>query len=75
MSQPYDLSGLASLNTSIAQMLADQKSGAVKFAGGSQTWIPNPAGSFKAKLSSAAGLTPYDNLHGPHRPQGGTDNT
>ena len=44
MSQPYDLSGLASLNTSITQMLADQKSGAVKFAGGSQTWIPNPAG-------------------------------
>jgi hypothetical protein len=52
MAQPYDLSGIASLQISIAQMLKDQKSGAVKFAGGFQTWQPNPTGYFKAILAS-----------------------
>ena len=58
MAQPYDLTGIASLQTSIAQMLRDQKSGAVKFAGGFQTWQPSPTGYFKAILSSGGTPSP-----------------
>lgn len=58
MAQPYDLTGIANLQATIAQMLADQTSGKIKFAGGSQTWIPNPVGWFNAKLSVGGGLSP-----------------
>jgi hypothetical protein len=51
VAQPYDLSGIASLQASIAQMQRDQASGAVKFAGGFQTWQASPTGQFKAILS------------------------
>lgn len=58
MSQPYDLSGIANLQATISKMIADQKSGAVKFAGGSQTWIPNPQGWFKAILTASGSPSP-----------------
>lgn len=58
MAQPYDLTGIASLQATIAAMLADQQSGAVKFAGGYETWIPNPTGWFKAILSSGGNPSP-----------------
>lgn len=58
MAQPYDLSGIASLQLSIAQMLRDQRSGAVKFAGGYATWVPSPTGTFKAILSSGGTPSP-----------------
>ncbi len=54
MAQPYDLSGFASAEATIAQMVADQASGATKFAGGSETWAENPLGTFKAILVSGA---------------------
>lgn len=58
MAQPYDLTGIASLQTTIAAMLADQRSGKVKFAGGNATWVANPTGWFKAILSSGGSPSP-----------------
>jgi len=58
MAQPYDLSGIASLQVAIAKMLADQRTGAVKFAGGYATWVPSPTGTFKAILSSGGTPSP-----------------
>jgi hypothetical protein len=58
MSQPYDLSGIAALQATIAQMVADQTSGAVKFAGGAQTWLPSPAGWFLAILAAGGSMSP-----------------
>ncbi len=58
MAQPYDLSGIATLQATIVQMIADQRAGRVKFAGGAATWIPNPQGWFNAKLSLGGGLSP-----------------
>src|SRR6185437_14507333 len=39
-------------------MVADQAAGRVKFAGGSETWIPNPAGTFTAIVSVGGALVP-----------------
>src|SRR6266852_837483 len=39
-------------------MLRDQRTGAVKFAGGFQTWQPSPTGAFKAILSSGGTPSP-----------------
>jgi hypothetical protein len=57
MAQPYDLSGLAAAQVTIAQMVADQAAGRTKFAGGFETWVPNPPGTFLAKLSVGGSLT------------------
>jgi hypothetical protein len=46
----YDLSGFANAQVTVAQMITDQRSGAVKFAGGSETWLDNPRGLFTAVL-------------------------
>jgi hypothetical protein len=58
VAQPYDLSGIAALQASIAQMLRDQRSGAVKFAGGYATWVPSPTGVFNAILSTGGTPSP-----------------
>jgi hypothetical protein len=58
MTQPYDLSALDPLRASIEAMIADQLSGAVKFAGGYATWVPAPTGTFKAILSSGGTPSP-----------------
>src|SRR6185437_4152479 len=39
-------------------MVADQAAGRVKFAGGSETWVENPAGTFTAIVSVGGGLVP-----------------
>lgn len=52
MAQPYDLSGIAALDVTVNQMLADQTSGAVNFAGSEQSWITSPTGWFNAILTS-----------------------
>lgn len=57
MAQPYDLTGIANLQTTLLQMLADQTSGAVKFAGGCETWVPSPTGWFNAILTAGASPT------------------
>lgn len=57
MAQPYDLTGFASAQVTVAQMIADQAAGRTKFAGGSATWIPNPPGTFLAKLAVGGSLT------------------
>lgn len=56
MAQPYDLTGFASASATILQMIADQKSGAVKFAGGSQIWLNGQTGLFKAILAVGGSL-------------------
>ncbi len=58
MAQPYDLSGFAAAQLTIAQMVADQAAGRTKFAGGFETWLPNPPGTFLAKLAVGGALTP-----------------
>jgi hypothetical protein len=58
MAQPYDLSGIATVQAAVSQMLKDQRSGAVKFAGGFMTWVPAPTGWFKAILSSGGTPSP-----------------
>lgn len=58
MPQPYDLSGIVSLQAAVKQMHADQGSGAVSFAGGFQTWVPSPTGQFKAILSFGGSPSP-----------------
>jgi hypothetical protein len=58
MAQPYDLSGIATAQATVAQMLRDQASGAVKFAGGFQTWQPSPTGVFKAILAVGGTAAP-----------------
>src|ERR1700678_595427 len=58
MAQPYDFSGLVPTRASIEQMIADQTSGKVRFAGGSATWVPSPTGYFKAILSSGGSPVP-----------------
>lgn len=58
MSQPYDLSGLATLTATLDQMLADQTSGAVNFAGSAETWIPFPTGWFNAILTIGGNPSP-----------------
>jgi hypothetical protein len=58
VSQPYDLSGLATLTATLDQMLSDQQSGAVNFAGSAETWIPSPAGWFKAIVQPSGSPVP-----------------
>lgn len=57
MAQPYDLTGIANLQTTIVQMLADQNFGSVNFCGGDETWVPNPTGWFKAILTTGRSPT------------------
>lgn len=54
----YDLSGIAATLSTIYQMIADQRAGTVKFAGGYETWLPVPQGYFDAKLSVGGSLVP-----------------
>ncbi len=58
MSQPYDLSGFATLTATLDQMLDDQAGGSVNFAGSAETWIPAPTGWFKAILTGGGQPTP-----------------
>lgn len=58
MAQPYDLTGFASAQSTVNQMVADQRAGTVKFAGGSETWLPNPTGTFAAIVTVGGGLAP-----------------
>lgn len=58
MAQPYDLSGIAALDVTVNQMLADQNAGSVNFAGSDETWIPSPTGWFKAILVSGGNPSP-----------------
>lgn len=54
MAQPYDLSGFVGAQDTVDQMVADQAAGRTKFAGGAESWIENPPGTFLAVLSGGA---------------------
>ncbi len=49
---------LGSLRSTVDQMVADQRSGATNFAGGSQAWVSPHTGIFGAVLSSGGGASP-----------------
>lgn len=54
----YDLSGFAGALATVNQMAADQRSGAIKFAGGSVTWLDNPSGKFTAIVAVGGSALP-----------------
>lgn len=58
MAQPYDLSGFAAAQTTVNQMAADQMAGRTRFAGGFETWVPNPPGTFLAITAVGGALVP-----------------